>query len=131
MSAPTIVVIDDQAPFRRALRAVAAAAKCEVVGEAETFEEALGLLREIDEPDLVMIDINLGPTSGLDLTRELLAEDPSLRIVLVSTMARLDVPRDAQQTGALGYVEKSQLGPALVQTLASRTATASAAEAGW
>ena len=121
MSGPTIVVIDDSEPFRRALRAVATAAGCTVVGEANGPAQALAVLEDLDRPDLVMIDVNLETSSGIDLARQLVAADPALRILLVSTMEECDLPSDAHEVGAIGFVEKSQLGPDVVFQLTQRT----------
>lgn len=118
MSLPTIVVVDDSDLFRRALRAVAAAAGCVVVGEADGPAQASELLAGLERPDLVIVDVNLEASSGIDLARELVTADPALRIVLVSTMDERDLPSHAHQTGAIGFVEKSQLSPELVRRLA-------------
>lgn len=118
MSRPTIVVIDDNEPFRRALRAVAIAAGCIVVGEAHGPAQARSLLDELDRPDLVIVDVNLDASSGIDLVRQLTSADPALRIVLVSTMDERDLPSHSRQVGAIGFVAKSQLGPELVHRLA-------------
>lgn len=117
MSRPTIVVIDDNEPFRRALRAVAAAGGCIVVGEADGPAQARALLARLARPELVIVDVNLHASSGIDLARELAGADPALRIVLVSTMEERDLPSHAQDAGTIGFVEKSQLGPELVYEL--------------
>ena len=114
---PTIAVIDDHAGFRRATRAIADAAGCMVVGEAEDAEHAKALLSSVERPDLVLMDVNLGGTSGIDLTRELVAADPQLRVVLVSTMAEADIPADALASGAERFVAKSQLAPEVLMAL--------------
>lgn len=67
--------------------------------------------------DLILLDVNLGASSGIDLAIELAAADPALRIVLVSTMEERDLPSHVRQVGAIGFVEKSRLGPELVHLL--------------
>ena len=120
MFEPTIVVVDDQAPFRRALAAVASAAGCRVVGEAEGPVEARVLLAELDRPDLVVVDVRLATSSGIELARELTLRDPALRVVLVSTMDRRDLPVGAADAATLGFVEKSNVNPDLVLELTRR-----------
>lgn len=118
MSSPAIFVVDDQASFRTVARAVVAAAGCVLAGEAENAEDArrsLGTVRA----DLVLIDVNLGADSGITLTRELMTDDPDLRIVLVSTMAAIDLPSDAHDAGALAFLEKSRLDPETLRELVS------------
>jgi len=63
------------------------------------------------------MDVNLGTESGIDLTRELVATDPLMRVVLVSTMAEIDLPADYVDAGAIGYVQKSTLDPLVIRTL--------------
>lgn len=117
MSPPTIVVFDDSEPFRRALRAVAAAAGCVVVGEADRADQAPAVLAALDRPDLVLVDVNLGTSSGIDLARQLAVDDPALRIVLVSTMEERDLPSQAHDAGSIGFIEKSELGPEVLYQL--------------
>lgn len=117
MGTPTIVVIDDHEPFRRAFRAVAVAAHCVVVAEADSADAALAVLRDVERPDLVVVDVNLGDDSGIDLAKALVAADPALSLVLVSTMDRADLPADATDAATVGFVAKSQIGPELLREL--------------
>lgn len=120
MDSPAIFVVDDQASFRQAAKAVVRAAGCVMAGEAISAGDARRALGDSlgDRPDLVLIDVNLGAESGITLTRELTTADPDLRIVLVSTMAEIDLPSDADSSGALMFVEKSQLDPGKLRELA-------------
>ncbi|GJM37501.1 MAG: hypothetical protein DHS20C19_08680 [Acidimicrobiales bacterium] len=124
MDSPAVFVVDDQPSFRRAASAVIAAAGCDHAGDADSAATARSALLAGDQrPDLVLIDVNLGADSGIDLTRELVAVDTDLRIALVSTMAAIDLPSDAATAGAIAFVQKSQLDPALIRELATNTPT--------
>lgn len=87
------------------------------MGEADSAADAKALLAAIERPDLVLMDVNLGATSGIDLTRELTDADPELRVVLVSTMSEADIPADACDSGAEGFVPKATLGPDVIGAL--------------
>ncbi|MEM8707617.1 MAG: response regulator transcription factor [Actinomycetota bacterium] len=121
MSSARIMVVDDQAPFRRAVLALGRSARIDVI-EAEDRDTALAALDAVTTPvDLVLVDVMLGPESGIDLTRELLEADPRLPVVLVSTMDERDLPSDAATCGAWRFVPKSMLSPDLLDELVTTT----------
>lgn len=112
-----VLVVDDQASFRGAVaELVAGTPGFRLVGEAADGAAAQASRRDVD-PDLVLLDINLGSESGIDLARDLVATDTSLRIVLMSTYAADDLPAGAATCGALGYVHKESLSPSVLAGL--------------
>lgn len=117
MTKPTVAVIDDHAGFRRAVRAVVAAAGATVEVEADSVPSARRLVDHISGCELVLMDVNLGDGSGLDLTRELVAGTPGLRVVLVSSLSASDLPADANDCGAVDFVEKARLTPETIAAL--------------
>jgi two-component system, NarL family, invasion response regulator UvrY len=112
-----VLVVDDQAPFRSAARALVGLMRgWRVVAEAETGEDALRLADEL-RPDVVLMDINLPGRNGIELTRDLLALHPSAAVVLVSTYAADDLPPGADSCGAVGYLRKEELTPRVLREL--------------
>jgi two-component system, NarL family, invasion response regulator UvrY len=112
-----VLIVDDQAPFRRAARAVVTATPgFEVVGEAESGEEAVELADSLS-PRLVLMDINLPGISGIEATRRIIASHPGTRVVLLSTYATADLPPDATTCGATTYLNKEDLTPATLRAL--------------
>ena len=100
-----VLVVDDQAPFRIAARAVVrATAGFEVVGEAKSGEEAVDQAGAVS-PDLVLMDINMEGIGGIEATR----------VVLLSTYDSEDLPDDARRCGAAAYVHKEQFGPDVLE----------------
>jgi DNA-binding NarL/FixJ family response regulator len=115
-----VLIVDDQAPFRRAARAVVSATPgFEVVGEAQSGEEALGLVETLG-PGLVLMDINLPGINGIEATRRITSSHPRVVVMLLSTYQADDLPSDAASCGAAAYVHKEDFGPALVQDVWSK-----------
>lgn len=102
----TVLLCDDHPVFRGGLGALfAEVPQIEVVGEAETGEEAVRLAREL-RPDVVIMDLGLPGMSGVEATRLLLDERPATA-VLVLTMFEDDVTiAAALRAGARGYLLK-------------------------
>ena len=112
-----VMIVDDQAPFRRAARMVMAATPgFDVVGEAESGEEAVDLFERLT-PGLVLMDINLPGINGIEATRRITAAHPEATVLLLSTYQAADLPLGADTCGAAGYVNKEEFGPAVVLDL--------------
>jgi DNA-binding NarL/FixJ family response regulator len=115
-----VLVVDDQLPFRLAARAVLKRADgFELVGEAASGEEAVAKVAEL-RPELVLMDINMPGINGIEATRRIVANDPSVVIFLCSTYQLSDLPPDAATSGARAYVNKEELGPAVLADLWER-----------
>ena len=109
--ATTVLIVDDQMPFRMAARSVVGVTPgFEVVGEAKSGEEAVEQVAAL-HPDLVLMDINMDGISGIEATRRITAEHPDTKVILLSTYDAEDLPADARTCGALGYVHKEHFGP--------------------
>ena len=117
MDAPavSVLIVDDQAPFRRAAAAVVkVTGGFEVVGEAGSGEEAVELAGTLS-PQMVLMDINMGGISGIEATRRITAGAPQVVVVLLSTYQADDLPADAATSGAAAYVNKEEFGPRVLQ----------------
>jgi two-component system, NarL family, invasion response regulator UvrY len=115
-----VLIVDDQAPFRRAARAVLAATpEFETVGEADSGEQALALAGEL-APALVLMDINMPGISGIEASRRITSSQPDTVVVLLSTYQADDLPAEAASCGAAGYVHKEDFGPAMLRDLWER-----------
>ena len=112
-----VLIVDDQAPFRRAAKMVMAATPgFDVVGEAESGEQAVELFDTLD-PGLVLMDINLPGINGIEATRRITTAHPGATVLLLSTYQAADLPSGADSCGAAGYVNKEEFGPAVVLDL--------------
>ena len=114
----TIFLVDDHAMFREGLRQlIEREPDFAVSGDAANFEEALtGIAREI--PDLVITDISLSGSSGIDLIKRLKVHYPELPVLVVSMHEETLYAERALRAGAMGYVMKQE--PAKVVKAAVR-----------
>jgi two-component system, NarL family, invasion response regulator UvrY len=113
--AVSVLVVDDQAPFRTAARLVVRSTTgFEVVGEAKSGEEALDQVALL-KPNLVLMDINMEGMGGIAATRHISEEYGGTEVILLSTYDEDDLPADARTCGALAYVHKERFGPDILE----------------
>jgi two-component system invasion response regulator UvrY len=113
----SVMIVDDQPPFRDAARAVLSRIDgFELVAEVESGEDAVTRSAEL-RPDLVLMDINMGALNGIDATRMIVDARPDTKVILVSTYALDELPPGARTSGAMAYVNKDELSPRVVRRL--------------
>jgi DNA-binding NarL/FixJ family response regulator len=113
----TVVVVDDQHPFRRVARAVVErAGGFALVGEAETGEAGVDLVLAT-RPALVLMDVKLPGINGFEATRRIVAGAPGTVVFVCSTYALATLPDEVRACGAHAYVDKQELAPALLRRL--------------
>ncbi len=101
-----ILLVDDHPLFLDGVRAALSRADdLEVVGEAHDVAGALVAARELS-PGVVLMDLGLPDGSGIDATRVILAEAPSVRVLVMTMSAEDDAVVTAMRAGARGYVVK-------------------------
>lgn len=101
-----VMIADDHAVVRQGIRAVLESVPgLEVVGEAGTGDEALGLVGS-REPDVLVLDVNMPGRDGLEVTRALREEGHDCRILILSMHDDPEYVLQALRLGADGYVLK-------------------------
>jgi two-component system, NarL family, invasion response regulator UvrY len=101
-----ILLVDDHAVVRAGVRRLLATEFDVSVLEAESSQEALDLCRR-ERPDLIVLDLNLTDSSGLELLRRLVQLDETVKILVLSMHSEPIYAARALQAGARGYVSKS------------------------
>lgn len=105
-SSNRIFIVDDHPLFRMGLRSlIEADGRFQVVGEAEDAPSTLSQLRTT-KVDLVIIDITLRGTNGIELLKQLKAEMPTMQTVLMSMHEEELYVERALRAGATGYIKK-------------------------
>jgi two-component system chemotaxis response regulator CheY len=100
-----IMVVDDAAFMRKMLTDALAGGGHEIVGEAANGLEAVERYREV-RPDVTTLDITMPEKDGLDALLEILAYDPSARIVMCSALGQESKVLEAIKSGAKDFVVK-------------------------
>jgi DNA-binding NarL/FixJ family response regulator len=108
------VIVDDSDAFVEAARRLLEREGLTVLGAAATSAEALRLAAEL-RPDVVLVDIDLGPESGLELTRRLAR--PGCPVILISTYDEEDYADLLADSPALGFIPKAALSAAAIRAL--------------
>jgi DNA-binding NarL/FixJ family response regulator len=103
------LIVDDNASFLHAAGALLERQGVTVVGLASNAADAVRREREL-RPDVVLVDIVLGPESGFDVARALAERDgDGPTVVLISTHAEADFADLIEESPATGFVPKSEL----------------------
>ncbi|MGH8386233.1 MAG: response regulator [Pseudomonas sp.] len=102
-----VALVDDHALVRDGIKALLAVmAPLEVVGEAESGAEAIEMVGRC-QPDLLLVDISLPDMNGLELTRVLRNQYPSLKVLVLSMYDNYEYVSESVRSGASGYVLKN------------------------
>ena len=113
----SVLVVDDQAPFRFAVKAVLRRLPCfQLAGEAKSGPEAITLVDEV-HPALVLMDINMPEMNGIEATRRIVAAHPDVVVFLCSTHDVTDLPPGAPTSGARAYINKEHFGADALRAL--------------
>jgi two-component system, NarL family, response regulator LiaR len=102
---PSVVLVDDHELVRAALRSILERGEVEVIGEAETGEQGIGLATELS-PDVVLMDLSLPDFSGIEATRRLMKTAPRSNVLVVTGSAEEHDVHEAYEAGACGYLLK-------------------------
>lgn len=115
-----IVLVDDHEMVIEGLKAMLAAfgSRVTVVGQAVGADRVLGVVTELD-PDIVLCDVRMQGSSGLDVCQQLRKRDPDRKVVMLSVYDDEQYLFQALRVGASGYLLKSISSEELVKQLES------------
>jgi two-component system, NarL family, invasion response regulator UvrY len=101
-----ILVVDDHAVVREGIRRLLSTISGAEIHDASTAQDAMTVCRSVS-PDVIVLDINLDGSSGLELLRRLKSENVGARIVMFTMHSEPSYAMRALRAGAAGYVSKS------------------------
>ena len=112
-----VFLLDDQEIVRRGVRdLLESAGDIEVVGEAGTAAEAIARV-PATRPDVAVLDVRLPDGSGIEVCRDLRADDPELRCLMLTSFTDDEALIDSIVAGAAGYVLKEVRGTDIVDAV--------------
>ena len=119
MTSIRVLLVDDQALFREALHTLLSVQPgIEVVGEAGNGEEALRLVAQ-QQPDVILMDLQMPVMDGVAATRRLQAERPACRVIVLTTFDDDEYVFEGLRAGAIGYLLKDVPAQKLVEAIQS------------
>jgi two-component system, chemotaxis family, chemotaxis protein CheY len=100
-----ILIVDDSFYMRTMLKNMLTDSGYEVVGEAPNGQTALELAKSTN-PDLITLDVILPDNTGLDVLKGIKADQPDMKVVIVSAVGQEVIVNEALEHGALSYIVK-------------------------
>lgn len=111
-----VLIVDDAAFIRMAIKNILIKHDFEVVDEAENGLVGLNRYKEL-RPDLVTMDITMPEMTGLEALKEIIAFDPEAKIVMVSAVGQEHMVMEAILNGAKSFILKPFKEDHVIQTL--------------
>jgi DNA-binding NarL/FixJ family response regulator len=105
MTTLRVLIADDHPLYRDGLRTALAAAGFDVVGEAADGRQAVALSLEL-QPDVVIMDLDMPGTGGIEATRRIAHDSPHVAILVLTMLADDESVFAALRAGARGYLLK-------------------------
>jgi DNA-binding NarL/FixJ family response regulator len=117
-----VLIVDDQAPFRDASRMVVEMTDgFDVAGEATNGEEGIALATQL-RPDLVLMDVQMPGTDGIEATRRITSVPAPPKVLVMSTHESGDYEGPALAAGATAFISKAEFGMDTLEAVWSRAA---------
>jgi DNA-binding NarL/FixJ family response regulator len=116
-----VVIVDDNPEFLDSARRLLEHQGARVVGVASTNADALRSVQEL-QPDVTLVDVNIGDESGFDLAEVLHEIDSATKapVIMISTHAEPDLTDMLEASPAIGFVAKSALSASAITAALGR-----------
>ena len=112
-----VLLVDDHAVVRQGLRALLEAeGDMKVAGEAENGREAVGLAKKT-LPDVVLMDLAMPGLNGLEATRQIVRNVPSVKVLILSSYGEDHQVAQLMEAGAVGYLVKQTAAEDLLKAI--------------
>ena len=110
------LIVDDSDEFVASAARLLGSQGLDVVGSASSGARALELAGSL-EPDVVLVDIELGEEDGIELSHVFAARAPGTRVVLISSYDQADLGDLISRSPAVGFLPKTDLGAAEIRAI--------------
>ncbi len=111
-----VLIADDAAFMRMAIKAILDKNGFEVIGEAENGHIAVRKYKEL-KPDIVTMDITMPEMTGLDALKSIKEIDPGAKVIMISAMGQEGMVREAITLGAKSFIVKPFKEDHVIKTL--------------
>jgi NarL family two-component system response regulator LiaR len=112
-----VLIADDHAIVRKGVRALLATERdIQVIGEARDGAEAVAQAKAL-HPDVILMDLVMPKLDGIEATRQIAAQQPEMRVLVLTSFAADDKVFPAIKAGALGYLLKDSGPEELVKAI--------------
>ena len=113
----SVLLVDDQPVFRNVAKSVLERdGACVVISEATDGMHAIEMMGKLN-PDIVVMDVQMGDMSGVEATRRILSRHPQANVVLTSMGSDSEYPTLEREIGARGFVPKRNLNVSMLRSL--------------
>ncbi|MCK9421161.1 MAG: response regulator transcription factor [Bacteroidales bacterium] len=117
MSIIKIFLVDDHQLVRDGIKALLMSAdNIGILGEASTGKECFEKIA-LDQPDVLILDISLPDTSGIEITRRVTMEYPDIKVLILSMYTNEDFIINSVKAGARGYLPKNTSREELLEAI--------------
>jgi len=114
-----ILIVDDHGIVREGLKILFQKEQdVDVVGMAQDGFQSIKMVKEL-LPDIVIMDITMPEMNGIDATRELVAQNPGIKVIVLSVHSQRNIVLEVLRAGAAGYVLKTYLFDELARAVKS------------
>ena len=100
-----MMVVDDSMLIRRQISRLSSHSLFDIVAEAKNGFEAIDLFKTY-KPEVVTMDITMPLLDGIECTRNLIALNPKVQILIISALSSREIGIEALQNGATGFLNK-------------------------
>ena len=100
-----VLITDDSGYMRQVIRKFLEPNGYEVVGEASNGLESISMAKEL-KPNLITMDISMKELGGIETTSKIKAEQPDIKIIMISAIGETQFIKNAINAGASDYIIK-------------------------
>lgn len=100
-----VLLVDDEPHIRKYVGLILKQLGSPIIVEAGNGEEAVETYRR-ENPDLVLMDVNMPRLDGLDALKQIRALDPNSIVIMLTSLANRETVEQALELGAVGYIRK-------------------------